>query len=119
LVEAYGDNSEFVDYTISKKDNQLAVSVTNFGLENEENVEFNIPGMKKGNAKAWILTAEEMDAHNTFENPENVTKKQFTNYELEEGQLSVTLPSKSVVTLLIDLDYLFKDLILSSYFTIF
>lgn len=104
LVEAYGDTSEFVDYTISKKDNQLAVSVTNFGLENEENVEFNIPGMKKGNAKAWILTAEEMDAHNTFENPENVTKKEFTNYELEEGQLSVTLPSKSVVTLLIDLD---------------
>src|SRR5699024_7692115 len=104
LVEAYGDTSEFVDYTISKKDNKLAVSVTNFGLENEETVKFNISGLNKADSEGWILTADQMDAHNTFEDPENVTKENFTNYKLEEGKLSVTLPSKSVITLLIDLD---------------
>ncbi|WP_159888420.1 alpha-N-arabinofuranosidase [Paenibacillus puerhi] len=46
-----------------------------------------------------ILTADVMDAHNTFDQPEAVKPQDFTGYRLENGKLSVELPAMSVVVL--------------------
>jgi alpha-N-arabinofuranosidase len=49
--------------------------------------------------KGEILTASALDAHNTFENPDAVHPIRFTGATLKSGQLSLTLPAKSVAVL--------------------
>ncbi len=44
-----------------------------------------------------ILTAGEMAAFNSFENPENVKPTIYNGFKLKEGILTITLPAKSVV----------------------
>jgi alpha-N-arabinofuranosidase len=46
-----------------------------------------------------VLTADAMDAHNTFATPEVVKPAAFTGATLTGGKLSLTLPAKSVVVL--------------------
>lgn len=49
--------------------------------------------------KGTILTASEMNAHNTFDNPENVKPAAFTSYEVAEGKLHLDIPAKSVLVI--------------------
>ncbi|GAB4456157.1 MAG: alpha-L-arabinofuranosidase AbfB [Armatimonadaceae bacterium] len=46
-----------------------------------------------------VLTAPEMQSHNTFDAPETVSPQPFTGTRYENGKLVVTLPPRSVVTL--------------------
>lgn len=46
-----------------------------------------------------VLTTTEMNAFNSFENPENVKPAAFNGFTLNDGILSITMPSKSVVVL--------------------
>ena len=46
-----------------------------------------------------ILTASEMNAHNTFENPEAVKPEAFFNARLNNGKIEAILPPKSIVSL--------------------
>ncbi len=49
-----------------------------------------------------ILTASTLDAHNTFNAPENVRPVPFTAFEMKDGALTLTLPAKAVVVLGLD-----------------
>ncbi len=51
------------------------------------------------NINGQILTAEQMNAHNTFENPDNVKTIEFKGFKVKDDIITVTLPSKSVVAL--------------------
>lgn len=51
------------------------------------------------NIKGTILTATEMNAHNTFDNPENVKPEAYTSYEVAEGKLHLDIPPKSVLVI--------------------
>ena len=46
-----------------------------------------------------VLTAGEMNAFNSFENPELVKPVAFNGFTLKDGTLNITMPSKSVVVL--------------------
>jgi len=46
---------------------------------------------------ARLLTAEKINSHNTFENPNEVISNDFDNYKLTDNILNVKIPSKSVV----------------------
>jgi alpha-L-arabinofuranosidase len=46
-----------------------------------------------------ILTSKVMNAYNSFEHSNVVTPHQFTNYQLRNGGLSITLPPMSVIVL--------------------
>lgn len=103
LVDAYGDTSETIDYTLSKKDGKMAISLCNFDIKDKASVSFKIPGLTSTDSKGWILSADKMDDHNTFENPEKVTKESFSDYEVKENSVELTLPAMSVATILIDI----------------
>ncbi|WP_225743854.1 alpha-N-arabinofuranosidase [Marinilactibacillus sp. Marseille-P9653] len=101
LIDTYGETQESIDYTVSKKDGKVAISVCNYGLQGKETVSFNLPDYSFNSAEAWIVSANEMDAHNTFENPEVVSKKSFEDFKIDGSTVSLTLPAMSVTTLLI------------------
>ncbi|GEM_PF-4516574 len=46
-----------------------------------------------------ILTADTMASYNDFDHPEDVILKDFIDYELKNGHLTIKMPAKSVLTL--------------------
>ncbi|MBN1274446.1 MAG: alpha-N-arabinofuranosidase [Candidatus Aminicenantes bacterium] len=49
----------------------------------------------------WVLTAETLNAHNTFDNPQAVKPDVFKDASIEKGNIEAELPPKSVVLLVI------------------
>jgi alpha-N-arabinofuranosidase len=58
-----------------------------------------LEGMKASSVSGRILTASEINSHNTFDAPDVVSPKPFTGASLSGGKLNVALPAKSVVVL--------------------
>ncbi|MGD9344877.1 MAG: alpha-N-arabinofuranosidase [Candidatus Aminicenantes bacterium] len=61
-----------------------------------------IQGIQAEDISGRILTAEKMNAHNSFDNPRAVMPLDFQDFRLEDHNIRLTLPSKSVVVLRID-----------------
>jgi alpha-N-arabinofuranosidase len=55
-----------------------------------------------GKTTGRVLTAEHLNAHNTFDRPDRVTPSAFSAFSADADSLSLALPSKSVVTLAIE-----------------
>jgi alpha-N-arabinofuranosidase len=82
-------------------ENRIHVSLTNIDPAREQAVQIELrgcvlsPSVKVGGR---IITAENMQDHNTFTRPDAVTLTDFSGASLSRGVLRVELPSKSVVT---------------------
>lgn len=106
-ITSYGHNGEeipSISYTASKSDDgRINLTITNLDADNTQDIELDFRGIDGlGNVSTGkILTADEVSSVNTFEDPENVVLQDFSDYELNENTLSITLPSKSVVQLTI------------------
>ena len=61
-----------------------------------------IRGLTAATVRGRILTAEAMDAHNTFEAPETLVPTPFTGARLSGESLTLDLPAKSVVVLTLE-----------------
>lgn len=100
LVDSYGDSQETISYTISKKDHQLTISICNFALTGVASLAFTFAGAVSLE-QAEYIHGDEMDAHNDFSHPETIAIQTFTDYNVAENQLEVTIPAMSVVTLVV------------------
>jgi alpha-N-arabinofuranosidase len=58
-----------------------------------------LTGVTPKTVKGRILTADTMQAHNTFDNPTAVQPAAFTAFKADGESLTVELPAKSVVVL--------------------
>ncbi len=88
-----------VDGTVTKsKDGQLIISLSNLDIDNPSQVEIDIRGSKFTTVKGRYLTSEYYNQINTFEE-EAIKTADFTDYEVVEDKIIVTLPKHSIVTL--------------------
>lgn len=107
-------DSSFVNYELNgqslpkvsvsaSKDHEGKIHVNLCCLDHLDDSEFTLDlrgiDMNSATVKGTILTASETNAHNTFEQPENVTPSDFNGFNLTDGKLSVKLPPMSVVVL--------------------
>ena len=81
------------------KDGNVYVSFANCDPHIGATVECNLNGLTATTVTGQVLTADAMDAHNTFEHPDAVRPAAFNGARLANGSLRVSLPSKSVVVL--------------------
>jgi alpha-N-arabinofuranosidase len=58
--------------------------------------------VKAGKVTGRILTADKLDAHNTFDAPDAVKPADFADAKIENDKLTVTLPAHSVVMLTLE-----------------
>ena len=58
-----------------------------------------LQGAKAAKVSGRILTAPEMNAHNTFEQPEALKPAEFAGARITADGFAATLPPKSVVVL--------------------
>ena len=77
----------------------ITITINNLSIEASEEVEVTL--LEKGYrvVEAKIVTEKDMHAHNTFDAPEVVTEKDFTDYKTTDNGLLVNMPVNSVVEL--------------------
>ncbi len=80
-------------------DGSIVIGLVNLDPHRPARVSAQIEGAHATQVRGEVLTAEAMDAHNTFENPNALHPEAFTGARLDSHRLDVTLPAKSVVVL--------------------
>ncbi|OXS75648.1 alpha-N-arabinofuranosidase [Domibacillus enclensis] len=83
------------------KKGHIHISLCNIDHQNETDVTVDLRGLAVENlhVAGTILSAQQMDAHNTFEQPEAVKPKTFGAYSLDGTSLQVNMPAMSIVVL--------------------
>lgn len=102
LLDAKADQvSEYISSSVSKKAETLTISLCNYGIKDTETIEYILEDgtFADKSIVADALIGNKMDAHNTFEAPDEVQKVVYEDLHIENSKLSVTVPPMSVITL--------------------
>ena len=78
---------------------KIHVSLCNFHHARGSEISIRIRGDEKRTVTGRILTAPEMDSHNTFDNPDAGAPRVFSDARLKADTLVVKLPARSVAVL--------------------
>jgi alpha-N-arabinofuranosidase len=81
------------------QDGSINLSLVNVHPNKSFSLECELRGAKASRVSGRILTATKLEAHNTFERPENVKVADFSKAVLSNNALKVEMPAKSVVVL--------------------
>jgi alpha-N-arabinofuranosidase len=81
------------------KDGSIVIGLANLDPHRTAGVSASIAGLQVRQVKGELLTADAMDAHNTFEDHNAIHPVVFDGAKLAGNKLSLTLPAKSVVVL--------------------
>lgn len=100
------------DYTLGKKKipaisataskdsaGVIHLSLVNVNPNKNISVRCALKGVEAKNISGKILTSPNMQDHNTFEQPNNVTIKEFSGFRIVNNELIIDMPSKSIVAL--------------------
>lgn len=77
----------------------ILVSIVNVDPINDSELLIDLRGQDVSVVSGRILTAEQLDAHNTYDNPDVVTPAVFNGAKLRNNEVRTTIPAKSVVVL--------------------
>ena len=75
------------------------ISLCNLDPNNDAKLNCKLEGLKPSKVTGRVLTAETMNAHNTFENPDTIKPTTLKGITIKDNIITVTIPSKSVVVL--------------------
>jgi alpha-N-arabinofuranosidase len=80
-------------------DGKIHISLCNLSHEDGVDIDCLLRGSTVSTVSGTLLTASAMNAHNTFEKPENVKPEAFDGASIKDGNLRVSMPPMSVVVL--------------------
>ncbi|MNJ54072.1 Intracellular exo-alpha-L-arabinofuranosidase 2 [compost metagenome] len=103
--EYNGETLPQVTVSASKNaDGKVHISLCNIDHQKEAVLVLELRGVQAENTKVFgtIITADTMNAHNTFEQPDAVKPMEFTGVTIENNKLAIKLPAMSVVTLALE-----------------
>ena len=83
----------------SQKDGVTHVSIANLHPSENAQLQLSLRGVDLKNARARILTSDALDAHNTFDAPNTIEPSDFAIGALKNGQVTIDVPSKSVIVI--------------------
>lgn len=78
---------------------RFQLSVVNLDPNRSAEISTTVAGATIKSVTGEILTASQMNAMNTFDNPNTIKPTSFQGYKLQGSQLTLNIPSKSVVVL--------------------
>jgi alpha-N-arabinofuranosidase len=89
-----------IDVSASKdKSGRIHITLCNLNPNKSTKLVCELQGTRPSRVTGRILTANTMNAHNTFDKPNNVQPNAFNKFDFEGDVLTVTLPPKSIVLL--------------------
>ncbi len=80
-------------------DGKVHLSLCNLDPNHQQSLVCEIRGMQLATVSGRVLTAETINAHNTFDYPNGVAPQPFTGVTLTDNRIEGDLPAKSVVVL--------------------
>jgi len=80
---------------------KIHITICNLSLTESRTIDTKITGKTVKTVSGRILRGE-MNAHNTFDNPERVKPVEFKDFSLEKDELKFTLPPVSVAALTVE-----------------
>ncbi|TWU00579.1 Intracellular exo-alpha-L-arabinofuranosidase 2 [Botrimarina colliarenosi] len=80
-------------------DGAVHVSIVNTHAHDAMTITCGLEGVSSSAVAGRVLTASELDAHNTFAKPHNLEPEDFDGAKVEDGELTVEVPPRSVVVL--------------------
>jgi alpha-N-arabinofuranosidase len=83
------------------KDGKVYLALVNTDPHQAVDVAVNVAGTKVKGAAGKVLTSAEMDAHNTFENPQVIKPAPFSA-RVAGGKLSIKVPAKAVMVVALE-----------------
>jgi alpha-N-arabinofuranosidase len=81
------------------KDGKVHISLANLNPNKSITITCPVIGDSFKTVTGEVLTAREMNSFNSFESPETVKPAVFSGFTFKDGNLSIVMPSKSVVVL--------------------
>ncbi|TCP93772.1 alpha-N-arabinofuranosidase [Sphingomonas sp. PP-CE-1A-559] len=78
---------------------QVHVALVNLDPNRAMPVSVSLAGLQATQASGRIITGTAMDAHNSFDAPDTVVPQPFTGAQVTGGNLTLTVPAKSVLVL--------------------
>lgn len=99
LIASYGAENQLISHTISKKAGRLTISLCNLSVDQAFTLELKKQSGAYQELAGRYITATQMDAHNSFAEPETIKVRGFADFKCVEDQLTICLPPMSVVTL--------------------
>ena len=78
---------------------ELNITIANLSHRASSKLSTELRGNKYNQVSARILTADALDTHNTFENPEAIKPEAFNGLSLRGSKLTGTIPAKSVMVI--------------------
>jgi alpha-N-arabinofuranosidase len=81
------------------KSGTMHVSLCNLNPNEPMPISAEVQGAKVRSATGRVLTAPDMRAHNTFDQPDQVRPEKFDNVRVTDAGFEVTLPPKSVTVI--------------------
>lgn len=78
---------------------KIHISICNLDPWQEAEIDGELIGARKSKISSILLTSDEMNARNTFENPTAIAETDFSDIKLENNQIYARIPPKSVVVL--------------------
>ncbi|HMB89651.1 MAG TPA: alpha-L-arabinofuranosidase C-terminal domain-containing protein [Rhodothermales bacterium] len=79
----------------------IHLTLVNLDPHQERTIQTTLHGQEVSSVTGRVLTATAMNAHNTFDQPDHVQPADFKRATLQGDQLTIRLPSKSIVALTI------------------
>jgi alpha-N-arabinofuranosidase len=96
----FGDDTiPALSASASIKNGRVLLTIANLDHNAQRTVDTSLRGMSFTRVSGRILTGDSIDAHNTFDEPDNVAPVAFDGARLEGDRLTITLPPKSIVAL--------------------
>jgi len=83
------------------KDGKVYVALVNTNPREATDVTLDVAGQAAGTVRGQVLTADAMDAHNTFQNPQAIKPAPFSA-SASGGKLTVKVPAKAVMVLAVE-----------------
>ncbi len=77
----------------------IRVSLVNIDPAKPADISMEIRAQKVGDVSGRILTAPELNSHNTFEEPEVVKPAPFNGAKLRKQEVTLQIPAKSIIVL--------------------
>jgi alpha-N-arabinofuranosidase len=89
-----------VSASASKDDSgNIHFSLVNIDDTKEQTIELDVSGLNLSQVSGEILRSDDLNDHNTFENPDKVEPAYFNTAQIRDGKLSLTIPPFSVIVL--------------------
>ncbi|MBD0831532.1 alpha-N-arabinofuranosidase [Aestuariibaculum sediminum] len=94
-----GKSLPAISASASKKDGVVHISLVNIDANKENTVEVDCEALGVSDFTATIVTSDNLQDHNTFDNPNKVKVQGYNDFKFKKNKLTLTIPPFSVLML--------------------